>query len=394
MDIINRRPGLAALVAFIAGLIIGLVVLGWWLFPVRYTGADPSGTFPEYQAIIVRNASELYAFDNNQEKLRATLSGWGGDAVACEMAAASTDPADQQRLVAAATIVNGVGCNLAAVPGVVPGAATAAPGVATAAVPGATADEGGMGTLQFLLIGTLLLLLLLAMFYVWNRRRALLAGDTDEENLTYEVEAKAARPSTRPSFGRSAASGAAAATAAATARSSARPTAPAAAESSPVPIARFRTIFTRGNDNYDDSFSIENGNGDFLGECGVGISETIGATTPKNVTAFEVWLFDKNDIRTITKVIMSDHAFFDEALKAKLAPKGEPVLARENETIVLETATLIINAEITEMGYGAGGDAPDASYFDRFIIELSAWAKEGDYVAPPAADEGEDLLRY
>jgi len=261
-------------------------------------------------------------------------------------------------------------------------------------VPGAATDEEGAGTLPLLLIGTLLLLLLLGMFYVWNRRRALLAGDTDEDNLTYEddaIEAQAARPSTRPSFGRSGASGAAAAAAA---RPTARPTAPAAADASPVPIARFRTIFTRGNDNYDDSFSIENANGDFLGECGVGISETIGATTPKNATAFEVWLFDKNDIRTITKVIMSDHAFFDEALKAKLAPKGEPVLARENETIVLETASLIINAEITEMAYGAGGDAPDASYFDRFIIELSAWAKEGDYVAPPAADEGEDLLRY
>ena len=391
MDIINRRPGLAALVAFIAGLIIGLVVLGWWLFPVQYTGADPSGTFPEYQAMIVRNAAELYAFDNNQEKLRSSLSGWGGDEVACELAAASTDPADQQRLVAAATIVNGAGCgSLAAVPGAVPGAATAAPGAATAVVPGATADEGGSGLLPLVLLGLLLMMLLLAIFYVWNRRRALLAGESDQENLTYEddaVEAKSAQPTARPSLGRS---GAASAATAATAR----PTTPAAADSSPVPIARFRTIFTRGNDNYDDSFSIENANGDFLGECGVGISETIGATTPKNVTAFEVWLFDKNDIRTITKVIMSDHAFFDEALKAKLAPKGEPVLARENETIVLETATLIINAEITEMAYGAGGDAPDASYFDRFIIELSAWAKEGDYVAPPPGDEGEDLLRY
>ena len=165
------------------------------------------------------------------------------------------------------------------------------------------------------------------------------------------------------------------------------------AEPMAVPIARFRTAFTRGHDTYDDAFSIENANGDFLGECGVGISETIGATAPKNVTAFEVWLFDKNDIRTITKVIMSDHAFFDDALKAKLAPKGEPVLARESETIVLETATLIINAEITEMDYGAAADLPDASYFERFTIELSAWAKEGDAAAAKPG-EGEDLLRY
>ena len=161
-----------------------------------------------------------------------------------------------------------------------------------------------------------------------------------------------------------------------------------------VPIARFRTAYTRGHDTYDDAFSIENANGDFLGECGVGISETLGAAAPKNVTAFEVWLFDKNDIRTITKVIMSDHAFFDDALKAKLAPKGEPVLARPNETIILETATRIINAEITEMEYGEGGDMPDGSYFDRFTIELSAWAKEGDYVAPPAGEDEDDLLNY
>ena len=98
-----------------------------------------------------------------------------------------------------------------------------------------------------------------------------------------------------------------------------------------VPIARFHTTYTYGHDAYDDSFSIENCNAEFLGECGVGIAESIGAgTTPRRVTALEIWLFDKSDIRTITKVVMSDHAFFDDALKAKLAPKGEPVLAREN----------------------------------------------------------------
>ena len=116
--------------------------------------------------------------------------------------------------------------------------------------------------------------------------------------------------------------------------------------------------------------------GDFLGECGVGISESIGAGDPKNVTAFEIWLFDKNDIRTVTKVLMSDHAFFDEALKAKMAPKGEPILARENETIVLETNTLIINATIKEMAYGTG-TLPPQSYFERLTVELSAWSKEG-----------------
>ena len=374
MDIINRRPGLAALVAFIAGLIIGLVVLGWGLFPVQYTGTDPSGLFPEYQAVFIRNAAELFSFDNNQEKLRSALSGWGGDALACELAGASTDAGDQARLVAAATIVNGQGCT-----GLVAAPVATMPGVGATVAPGqedtATAEEGSSNLLPLLLLGLLLFLLLLAILYVWNRRRTLTEGEEPGET-TYSRPSPVAK-SSRPTMG---------------AATAAIPVAPAA-EPVAVPIARFRTAYTRGHDTYDDAFSIENANGDFLGECGVGISESIGASAPKNVTAFEVWLFDKNDIRTITKVIMSDHAFFDDALKAKLAPKGEPVLARESETIVLETATLLINAEITEMEYGQASELPDTSYFERFTIELSAWAKEGE-AALPNPGEGEDLLRY
>jgi hypothetical protein len=160
-----------------------------------------------------------------------------------------------------------------------------------------------------------------------------------------------------------------------------------------TPIAGFQTTYTRGHDTYDESFSIENTAGDFLGECGVGLSETLGADAPKNVTAFEVWLFDKNDIRTVTKVVMSDHAYFDEAIKAKLAPKGEPVLARPNETIVLETASLIINAEITEMDYGSGSLEPQ-SFFERFTVELSAWAKEGDFGEPDVQGRVDEMLDF
>ena len=257
-----------------------------------------------------------------------------------------------------------------------PAGATLPAGTSVAA-PGTLPEEGGSSKLPGLLLGLLLLLLVVAIFYVWNRRRALTEG-VEGDDLEYR-ESSTSQKSGRSPFARSSAAPAAAA---------------ATTEPLTVPIARFRTAYTRGHDTYDDSFSIENAGGDFLGECGVGISEIIGASTPKNVTAFEVWLFDKNDIRTITKVIMSDHAFFDEALKAKLAPKGEPVLARENETIVLETATLIINAEITEMDYGENSDMPDASYFDRFTIELSAWTKEGDYGTSSPAGSEDDLLNY
>ena len=103
-----------------------------------------------------------------------------------------------------------------------------------------------------------------------------------------------------------------------------------------------------------------------------------------------MWLFDKNDIRTITKVIMTQHAFYDEAITAKLATKGEPALMRSGEVVALETNALIINARILDMEYGSNPDLPPDSYLERVTIELSAWAKEG----AEAPGEADDILTY
>jgi hypothetical protein len=140
------------------------------------------------------------------------------------------------------------------------------------------------------------------------------------------------------------------------------------------PISTFKTTYMMGNDLYDESFSIDDQQGDFLGECGVGIGETMGVGDPKKVAAFEVWLFDKNDIRTVTKVVMSDHAFRDETLKSKLAAKGEPVLARSGEVVRMETATLKVEARIVDLQYGSG-PLPSSSFFQQLTLEISAWKK-------------------
>jgi hypothetical protein len=151
------------------------------------------------------------------------------------------------------------------------------------------------------------------------------------------------------------------------------------------PLVQFPTTYVLGDDHYDPSFSIELENGEFMGECGVGVSETIGVGKPNQVTAFEVWLFDKSDIRTVTKVLMSDYAFNDEALRAKLAPKGEPVLADGGKDILLETKTLRVRAHIAEAEYGTG-DLPANSFFERITLELAVWVLSGQAEAQPAAD--------
>ena len=140
------------------------------------------------------------------------------------------------------------------------------------------------------------------------------------------------------------------------------------------PAAHFMTTYVIGDDLYDDSFSIDDQSGAFLGECGVGISDTIGVGDPKKVTAFEVWLFDKNDIQTVTKVLMSSHAMNDPMIRQRLASKGEPVLVEPGQQILLETATLQLEARVIELVYGQGA-LPSGSFFERLTLEIAVWPK-------------------
>lgn len=321
------------IVTFVVGLLIGLVVLGWWLMPVEWVDAGPGDMADGFQQIYLENLALRYSVDptaaTRPEYYTQALGNWP-DALdtACAMAATSTFSAEMQVFIT--SVLNSAGCS-----------ATTPP-----------TETGGIT--DWLLPCFLVILALVAAglaFVFWNRRQA--------ETATVDTDfiMSGSKPTNVPD---------------------APPTGETGGDSEEAvtPIASYRTTFNRGLDAYDDSFSIESSAGDFLGECGVGISESIGTGTPRNVTAFEVWLFDKNDIRTITKVAMSEYAYMDDALKAKLQPKGEPVLARPDEVIVLETAALIINAKITTMTYGDDPSQPPNSYFEQFGIELSAWSKD------------------
>ena len=142
-----------------------------------------------------------------------------------------------------------------------------------------------------------------------------------------------------------------------------------------APIAQFMTTYMLGDDLFDDSFSIDSAAGEFLGECGVGIAESVGTSEPKSVSAFEVWLFDKNDIQTITKVVMSESAYHDVTTHDRLSAKGDPVLAEVDRPIVLETAKLRLSARIVDMTYGDDPMQPESSYFNQFTMELAIWPK-------------------
>ncbi len=71
---------------------------------------------------------------------------------------------------------------------------------------------------------------------------------------------------------------------------------------------------------------------------------------------------------------MSDHAYNDPTISQRLASKGEPVVVESGKIILLETATLQLEARVVEINYGKGA-LPENSFFERLTLELAIWPK-------------------
>ncbi len=160
----------------------------------------------------------------------------------------------------------------------------------------------------------------------------------------------------------------------------------------PPPIKSWSATYKLGQDNYDEQINIETHEGLLAGGVGVGISEAlpravIPGTSPKQVTAFDVWVFDKTDITNYAKVVMSEQAYGDEANQAAIAedPQAEAVLAEPGKEFTIETSAMRVQARIEEMEYGEGGQA----FFNKLKVKLDVFLKEGiDFEKPmPIPDQ-------
>lgn len=361
MDNSGQNTMLTALAA-ILGFVVGLFIFGWWLTPPGFRDAGPEHLEGLHLDYYVQGLNAMYGASNNSDLLRHALC-YDDDfeAVNNRLAALNSDtenpnPALAGQYDSVVNIVNGDG------------------GCETFRTNNPPQDAGllggSLGTLLSICLGALILLGLIGLLYYLMRQRSA-NGEVRSDNFERAEPREEARSFSRPKpepEERPAA--------VAPPPPRLKPAQQKASSGGPTPLAGFQTTYIRGDDNFDKSFIIENANGDFLGECGVSISESIGntdSTGTRNVTAYEIWLFDKNDTHTVTRVIMSDHAYNDEGFLAKLATRGEPMLAQFDETVALETKSLIINAEVTEIEYA--DQDPARSTFERFTVELSAWVK-------------------
>lgn len=331
---IGRANLIKGVVIFLVGLAIGWLAIGWGLWPVQYYDTDPQDLGLSHKEAWILMVADSYNLNQDDEAARQRLQGFEesevGEIISSLIARAEED-GDLPTAQRLRDLAGAVGATL--------------PGALPEATPTPAPVARGPSIIRSLGI-VLILFLLVALVVVgggvalarWRERReeAPLRPVPKEELIRWEVPEEA-------------------------------------------PLGQFVTTYTLGDDGYDTSFNIETPAGEFYGACGVGFSEVIGEGAPDKVTAFEVWLFDKTDpdnVQTVTKVLMSEHAYGDEALREKMKDRGEAVLVERGKTIAIEAVGLQLRAQIVDFAYGVSPDLPPNSFFERLTTELTPRMKQ------------------
>lgn len=323
-----KKPMIAAILGVIAGLTLGLIV-GWGIWPVEWTDATPQALEVGLQQDHLRMTIDSFSINGDHILAMERYRALGSNASQVFLSV-KQDPGnlDQNAILAFEQLIQASGES-----------------IDPAAQPPEEEGASSFNSVFISVAGILILgVIIFGAFYFIRKVYRPRSGDVSAAMQAAEVTRQTEKTDFQ-SMGLA------------------------------PPVTQTMTTYVLGDDLYDESFSIDTQGGDFLGEYGVGVSETIGVGDPKKVTALEIWLFDKNDIKTATKVLMSAHAFEDANLRARLEAKGELVLLEPQGQIILETATLQLLVTVNDLEYGDGALPPD-SYFERVTLELAIWPKE------------------
>jgi len=331
ISVLLKNPKITAILGVVGGLILGLII-GWGIWPVQWTDATPEVLRADLQEDYMRMAIDSYRVNGDPNLAVQRYLALGPNA-----APTFLKIQEQPGNLDPTSILNYNQVIQTVVGPVEPGAEAGG------------SEEGQSSSLRTILISVAgILILAVVIFGAFYLIRNVFRPRSGTVSAAMHA-AEASRQAEKTDF-------------------QSLGLAP--------PVTQTMTTYVMGDDLYDESFSIDTPSGDFLGEYGVGVSETIGVGDPKKVTALEVWLFDKNDIKTATKVLMSSHAFEDANLRSRLEAKGELVLLEPQKQIILETAALQLLVTVNDLEYGVGAMPPE-SYFERVTLELAIWPKEG-----------------
>lgn len=345
----RSRSILIIAVAFIVGLLLGWIVLGWWLFPVQWGGTLVQDLQPADKKVFIVTEAEAFALTQDAAMAVERLQTLGTQQEVAQWAAEvvqeATSEGDQVTIDRVTQMAAKIGLTL--------------PSLTTPVTPAPEeqpAQTEGDNVLPTLL-GILLLGggIALAAWLLLRRR----SPQVEETEPTWQSVETPVKPVSYP-------------------LTQTADRAPPVASSAGGELQvgqEYSATFHQGDVEYDQSFDIEAPDGSYWGECGLTMSELVNGD-PNRVTALEVWLFDKSDIRTVTKVLMSDYAYGNQALRDKLSSKGDALLLSPDMGFVLDAQTLRLMGKVVAQEYDDSA-APPRSTLRRLSVQLKVMRQPG-----------------
>ncbi len=421
---LERRPQYFwPLMALLAGILIGLII-GWWLWPVKWTNTYPvdlrASERNEYLAMV----AESYAANRDLALAQKRLASWPAEELAKILASAQ-----EQALATDATRARNLQDLIAALGLTGPGAPE------QPAAPSAAEPTPFLQALRTVCIAGLWLLLValgVALFwwlFRWWRKyqqqsaKPLLSPEPQRgarglpeepvsraDEVAAEVKARwpeeqpplrttpaASRepaPSravevepdletytrSRPSSPPPRAEPPTAAVPPAPARPSEpkrppltlRP-APPVSPSGLKKLGEYTAIY-QGESDYDEAFDINDPVEGYMGQCGLQLNEPVGPRRDQAV-ALQAWLWDSSDPDTRTKVLMSEGAYRDTALRSEQAGEHEVVQVRPGAEFTLESHDLLLKGRVDRLSYAE--QEPYRGVFAELQVNFQVFRKGG-----------------
>ncbi len=306
---------------FLLGFLLGWLVVGWWLWPVRWINTDPWDLKLEFKKHYILMAADSYTLNGDIELLRKRFRGWSQEELVAIVSQLKQEYSTDMRVVSRLDELKRA-LNLPE-PGVAP-------------------KPSAFQSRPFIILLFFAVFLTLVLVYFSFKL---------VKDKLLKVSAKPAGRPTKPES---------------------KPGIIEGEYKQVLPIAQYSAAYTYGDVRFAESFPIEGPSGEYLGECGIETSELVSSGDPPKVGAFEAWLFDKDMNRTVSKVITIPRA--DEAMRANLkaiSMSGEVVSAEKGGKLKLETENLEAQLTIKDVEFGDEG-----TFFTRFAVSFEIFKKQ------------------
>ena len=127
-----------------------------------------------------------------------------------------------------------------------------------------------------------------------------------------------------------------------------------------------------GEADYDEAFDITDSTGAYIGQCGLELTDPVGRAHDQ-AAALQAWLWDTNDPDTKVKVLMSEGAYRDTAMRDQLAGEHQALQVKPGLEFELGSYKLLLRGSVDKLEYA--DQEPVNGIFAELLVRLQVYRR-------------------